>query len=179
MVSQRLRSLCWVIGWCAGLGAMLVAVGIAVRLLHSAGLLTYPHGGFEMRFDGPEPAAGTPLAFAVPALLLEATPDVFLIWVFVALARLMRFYSRGEVFTQAALGEINAMALGLLGNALAILIFNPAASFVLSLARPHHEISIGFGSSDGIRLFEAAVVYVAALVMAEARRLADENARFV
>jgi hypothetical protein len=43
----------------------------------------------------------------------------------------------------------------------------------------HREISLLFGTDDAATLFISGVMLVIARVMAEARRVADENAMFV
>ncbi len=180
MASVRLRSACRVLAVLAVIGAVATVVGMVFQTLHVLGILPKFAGHMlEIRYDIPAAAPGTPLYLSLPAALLELLPELFLLWLFVSLTRLMRFYARGEVFSASAIGQIHAMARALLGRALGTIILTPIARMLLSLAEPHHFISIGLGNADGARLFEAAVVYVIALVMEEARRVADENARFV
>lgn len=180
MTSARLRSACRVLAVLAILGAVATLVGMVFQTLHVMGILPKFAGGMlEIRYDIPGAAPGTPLYLSLPAALLELLPELFLLWLFVSLHRLMRLYAEGQVFTQAAIGQIHVMARALLARALGIIFLTPIARMLLSLAGPHHFISFGLGNADGARLFEAAVVYVIALVMEEARRVADENARFV
>ena len=176
----RLRFACRVLAFVAALGAVATIVGMVFQTLHILGVTPQIAGGMlEVRFDLADPAPGTPLYLSLPAALLELLPELCLLWVFVSLYRLMRLYGEGEVFTGPGIGQIHAIARGLLARALGIIILNPVAGMLLSLARPQHFLSIGLGNADSARLFEAAVVYVIALVMEEARRVADENARFI
>jgi hypothetical protein len=68
-----------------------------------------------------------------------------------------------------------------MGGVIAGIIMQGAISLALtwSLGQGHRAISIGFGSNDIAGLFMAGVVFVIARVMAEARRVAEENAGFV
>jgi hypothetical protein len=54
-------------------------------------------------------------------------------------------------------------------------------TYLISMHNPpgHRFMSIGFGSDDVDMLFLAGVTFVIARVMAEARRVAEENAGFV
>jgi hypothetical protein len=68
-----------------------------------------------------------------------------------------------------------------MGGVIAGVVMQGPISLALSwpLGHGHRAISIGFGSNDIGGLFVAGVVFVIARVMAEARRVAEENAGFV
>ena len=176
----RLRTVCRVIAWFAAVAAGFVALGILASLLHAAGLIAIPEKSWlHLRYDGPVPAPGATAPFRLAGALLEAVPDLFLIWIFLALWRLMRLYAAGAVFAAPAMDEIRRIAQGMIGRAVAILVLYPLAGLVMDWPLPGHALSLHFGSNDAVRLAEAGIVFVVAQVMTEACRIADENARFV
>ena len=71
----------------------------------------------------------------------------------------------------------NALFLGVLAE----FVMEAPISFLLTwyLGPNHRSISLSFGTNDAAWLFIAGTVLVIARVMAEARRVADENAAFV
>ena len=79
---------------------------------------------------------------------------------------------RGEVFTSAAIANIRAASLWML-----------AVAFATSIDQFTFNAVVGLGahglSFNPAMLFFGLCTYVAAYVMAEARRIADDNASFV
>ena len=122
-----------------------------------------------------------PLQYRVDALFCEAAPLGFTVWAMWSLHRLFANYAQGRVFLPEPLRHLNNVANALFLGVLAEFVMQAPISYLLSLNRPpgHREISLSFGSNDAAWLFIAGTVLVVARVMAEARRVADENAAFV
>ena len=80
-----------------------------------------------------------------------------------------------------ALSALNQVAVALFASVIVAFISGAPITALLSWSNgPHHrEISLSFGSDDVATLFIACTVLVIARVMAEAQRVADENAKFV
>jgi Protein of unknown function (DUF2975) len=130
---------------------------------------------------------GAPLTSAVPltnrigALLCEIIPVAIVVWGLTALTRLFRLFAKGNVFSTASLRALNQVAAALFWNVLAAFVVQAPISYFLTAANPpgQRAISLGLGSDDIEVLFLAGVAVVIARVMAEAHRMADENASFV
>lgn len=122
-----------------------------------------------------------PLQYRVDALFCEAVPLGFTVWAMWSLNRLFANYSQGRVFSPEPLRHLNHVANALFLGVLADFVMQAPISYLLSLGSPpgHREISLSFGTNDAAWLFIAGAVLVIARVMAEARRVADENAAFV
>ena len=122
-----------------------------------------------------------PLQYRLGALGCEAVPLAFTIWAMWSLRQLFARYATGQVFSPEPLRYLNNVATALFLGVLADFVMQAPISYLLSLHNPpgHREISLGFGTNDAAWLFIAGTVLVIARVMAEARRVADENAAFV
>lgn len=122
-----------------------------------------------------------PLAARLEALGLELVPTALAMWALWSLARLFSCYARGQVFSTAPLNHLNNLAVALFASVIADLVAQLPITALLSWhLGPHHRyLSLSIGSDDVSRLFVAGAVLVIARVMAEARRVADENAGFV
>ena len=161
------------------LGAILYVAGeIFVFLMpdaaHALGAIKVEHTGIAI-------TAAIPFAYRLAALMVEMIPTALVTWALIELYRLFQHYAKGEVFSSAALGNLNRVAALMFWQVLVSLLCQPLISYILSLYRGpgHREISLGLGSNDVAFLFMAGVVLVIARVMAEARRMADENESFV
>ncbi len=137
--------------------------------------------GIEMRHPGLHISEAIPFAYRLAALVVDLIPAAIMVWALIELYRLFLHYAKGEVFDAAALGNLNRVAALMFWQVLVSIISLAPVSYILSLHRPagHGQISIGVGPNDFAFLFMAGVVLVIARVMAEARRVADENAGFV
>ena len=108
-------------------------------------------------------------------------PTGFVVWALWSLRRLFLLYAHGEVFSESALKAPEPRRRRLVLERDHGIRHAGASISGAHLAKcpGHREISLGFGSDDVSSLFMAGVVLVIARVMAEARRVADENASFV
>ncbi|MDE2011920.1 MAG: DUF2975 domain-containing protein [Alphaproteobacteria bacterium] len=160
-------------------GAILYVAGdIFVFLMpdaaHALGTIRTEHTGVPI-------TAAIPFAYRLAALVVEMIPTALMAWALIELYRLFQHYAKGEVFSVAALGNLNRVAALMFWQVLVSILCQPPISYILSFYRGagHREISLGLGSNDLSFLFMAGVVLVIARVMAEARRMADENESFV
>jgi len=122
-----------------------------------------------------------PPQYRMLALASAMIPAGFNMWALWSLRRLFLLYAQGAVFSAGAMRALNAVAIALFAGEIVSVFAQAPMSLALTWANgPHHrEICLSFGSEDVAALFMAGVVLVIARVMAEARRMADENAAFV
>jgi hypothetical protein len=146
-------------------------------------LLPERSGWLMLDFDhlGAALNSTVPLQFRIMALACELVTASFTMWALWSMRRLFLLYAGGHVFTPTALRALNHIALALFGGVLAGFVMQAPTSLALTwpLGHGHRAISLAFGSGDVSTLFMAGVVLVAARVMTEALRVADENAKFV
>ena len=136
---------------------------------------------FDVNHLGATLSISVPLLYRLAALVCDLVPTGFSVWALWSLRQLFLKYSVGEVFSAEALQYLNNVAVALFAGVIVDFAMQAPISFLLTwpLGRGHTEISLGFGSSDVAQLFMAGVVLVIARVMVVARRVADENAKFV
>ena len=179
-VSQKLVKASRIMAWLSLLGAIVYVAGeIFVFLVPDA---AHALGEIEVHHVGTIPiTSAIPFAYRLAALVVDLIPTALVAWALIELYRLFQHYARGEVFSVAAIGNLNRVAALMFWQVLASFVAQAPISYLLSLYRPagHREVSLGLGSNDLAFLFMAGVVLVIARVMAEARRVADENASFV
>ncbi|HTQ13282.1 MAG TPA: DUF2975 domain-containing protein [Rhizomicrobium sp.] len=177
-VSQRLVTASRIMGWLSVAGAVLGPVIVTLCFL-------FPHSTrvLDIHFNhlGADLIEAVPIEFRVPALLCALLPTGIASFALVALARLFRCYASGEVFSGRALAALSQVTSALFWYVLAGFVMQAPISLLLTYYRGHghRAISLGFGSDDVEVLFIAGVTFVIARVMAEARRIADENEGFV
>jgi hypothetical protein len=177
-VSPQLLRASRVMAWLSTAGFLIVP-GIVIYMFldpgHSQWLM------FNMDHLGATLNGAVPLQFRLAALACALAGVGFTMWALWSLRQLFLKYAAGEVFSQEALRYLNNVAVALFAGVIVDFAMQAPISFLLtwSLGHGHREISLGFGSGDVATLFMAGVVLVIARVMAEARRMADENAGFV
>ena len=169
----------------AGLMAGLSAAGAVLVPLCLAAIFLYPFGGYAIGLDWNGHTAleiaKTPFGFRLVAFLFALAPAGFTVWALLSLRRLFLLYAHGEVFSHQALRMLNHVAVALFASVIVGFVMQAPITLLLSwhLGAGHRSVSIGIGSHEVASLFMAGVVLVIARVMAEARRVADENASFV
>ena len=165
--------------------AVLTALGMAALPLLVIAAFLYPDSTQWLMFNishlGATLNGAVPIQYRAYALICETVPLGFVLWALWSLGRVFANYARGEVFTAEPLRHLNNVALALFWGVLADFVMQAPISFLLNYYHGpgHREVSLAFGSDDVGRLFIAGAVLVIARVMAEARRVADENAGFV
>lgn len=178
-VSRKLARASRIMAWLALAGAVLyVAFDIGAFLI--PGLLNR-FGVFEAHHMGMPILSTIPLALRAGALAFDLVPTALLAWALIELHRLFLAYADGNVFSEESLSRLSRIsALMFVQTAIAFVMEAPI-SYVLSLAHPpgHRTVTLMLNSHDASFLFAAGVVLVIARVMAEARRVAIENAEFV
>jgi hypothetical protein len=166
--------------------AWLSLAGAFVYLAMDVGTFLAPDtmnafGAFEAHHTGAPITGAIPIAYRLAALAVDLIPAALVVWALLELHRLFLSYAQGQVFSEAALRSLGRVAMLMFLQVLVSFVAEAPITYLLSLAHPpgHREISLTFGSHDASFLFMAGVVLVIARVMAEARRMADENAAFV
>jgi hypothetical protein len=116
------------------------------------------------------------LGFAIAAIPLAIAS-----WGLLSLRKLFLLYASNEVFSPNAIKCLGAVSAALFWYVLVSFIAEGPITAAMSWWRPpgHRIISFDIGLDDLTLLFLAAVTSVITRVMAEAVRLADENAKFV
>ena len=176
--TKGLRTASRIMAWLSAAGFAIVPAMVIYAFLdpeHSRWMiLDVDHLGERLH-------AQIPLAHRLAALGCALVPAAFTMWALWSLRRLFVLYAKADVFSLGALRALNHVAIALFWGVVAGFVMQAPISFLLSLSRGvgHREISLGFGSDDVAWLFVAGAVLVIARVMAEARRVADENAGFV
>lgn len=165
--------------------ALLSAAGAVLVPLCVAAIFLFPGGGHALDLDwnGQKAAeiAKAPFDFRAAAFVFALAPAGFMAWALSSLARLFRGYSQGDVFSRRALRLLNHVAVALFASVILDIAMQPPVSLLLSWYKGdgHRALSIGIGNHEVGGLFIAGAVLVIARVMAEARRVADENESFV
>jgi len=177
-VSRNLVRASRIMAWLSLLGAVIVPAIVIVCFLFPDSMrildIRLNHLGIDL-------IAAVPLRDRLSALPFALLPAAIASFGLVALARLFRGFAAGQIFSASALRALSQVTAALFWNVLAAFVMQAPISFFLTYYRGagHREISLGFGSDDVQVLFVAGATYVIARVMAEARRLADENESFV
>jgi hypothetical protein len=177
-ISPQLIRASRIMGWLSMAGAIL---GPAVTIL----CFLFPYSTQVLNIDfshvGAALNASVPLGDRIGALIAMLVPSLIATWGLVSLARLFQAFAQGEVFSLPALRALSNVTTALFWNVVAAFIAQAPVSYFLTMHNPpgHRAISLGFGSDDVEVLFLAGVTFVIARVMAEARRVAEENAGFV
>jgi hypothetical protein len=175
-MASNLRKVSLVLAWATTFAALAYPVMLVFSFYHRS-----PIGPVDDRVWVAALYAREPAFYRYAALGLTLIPAGFTFWVWWSLSRLMFLYAKGQVFTQDALHQMHNIALALLGAVIAGFVFGGFATLVLSWPKGpiHRTLDLTFDSNDIADLFKAAIVYVIALVMNDALRIADENAKFV
>ena len=159
-------------------GAVLVPLAVAaIFLAPFAGTVT----GLDWNGMSATQIARTPFDFRAVAFLFALAPTGFTVWALWSLKRLFQGYAQGDVFSHHALRMLNHVAVALFASVITGFVMQLPITLLLSWYRGegHRALTIGIGSHEVSGLFLAGAVLVIARVMAEARRVADENESFV
>jgi hypothetical protein len=137
----------------------------------------------DFRFNhlGADQMEAVPLALRIGAAAFALIPTAVASYGLLALGRLFECFARGQIFTGTSMLALSQVTKALVLNVVLAFFMQAPISLLMTwhLGHGHREISLGFGSDDVSVLFLAGVAFVIARVMAEARRVADENASFV
>lgn len=167
-----------IMAWLSTAGAVLLPLAVNATFL-------VPDIGYGLgnRWNGiPARVIGeTPFDYRLVAFVFALVPTAFTIWALWSLRQLFLLYASGEVFSHHALRMLNHVAVALFAGVITGFVTQAPITLLLSWYKGHghRALSIGIGSHEIAGLFVAGAVLVIARVMAEARRVADENAGFV
>jgi hypothetical protein len=178
-ISPKLARASRIMAWLALAGAVIyVALDIGTFLIPDT---LNAFGAFEAHHLGMRVLGTIPLALRADALALDLFPTALLAWALIELHLLFLAYAGGDVFSEESLRRLSRIAALMFVQAAIAFIMEAPISYVLSLSQApgHHAVSLTLSSYDVSFLFTAGVVLVIARVMAEARRVAVENAEFV
>ncbi len=122
-----------------------------------------------------------PLDDRVLALACAAVPLAVAVWGLLTLRHLFERFAAGDVFSPATGKTLRALSLSVFAAVISAFAAEGPISYFLLRANPAHggSFALSIGLEDIAALFAATVVAVVARVMAEATRVADENASFV
>ena len=169
--------------WLSHLMAWLATIGLVASPVLNVVVYVWPGTRESLNFDADHMGAllneGVPLPYRLAALVFSLGAEIFTVWALWSLRSLFLLYAKGEVFSPPALKLLNDVAVALFAGVIVGFVMHAPISLLLTWSLPHKEISLDFGSGDVATLFSAGVILVVARVMIEARRLADENAKFV
>jgi hypothetical protein len=176
-VSKGLGTTCRILAWAAIGGALIWPAAVVLHFLDP----DYLHArGANSAIEVLQLLSGAiPLEDRVLALACYAVPTAMAVWGLFSLARLFRSFARGEVFSPAALGALDHIAIAIALNVATSFVAQLPISYFLTRNYPGHHGSLSLGIPDFVLLFVAGATYVVARVIAEAKRVADENASFV
>jgi hypothetical protein len=177
-VSDNLVKISRVMAWLSIAGAAIGPVVVIVCFLFP---MTTKVLDIHFNHLGADLIAAVPIEYRLMAMLCALIPAGIASWGLIALAGLFRCYAAGDVFSGKALAALSQVTAALFWYVLAGFVMQAPISVLLTwyLGGHHRELSLAFGSDDVETLFLAGVTFVIARVMAEARRIADENEGFV
>lgn len=170
--------------WLCRLMAWLATIGFFLSPALNAACYLWPGSRDSLNFDVDHMGAmlndSVPLPYRLAALVFSLGSVAFTMWALWSLRAVFLLYAKGEVFSQHALKLLNNVAVALFAGVIVGFCVHAPISLLLTWSIPdRRSISLDFGNDDVATLFAAGVVLVIARVMVEARRLADENAKFV
>lgn len=141
---------------------------------------TSPEAIKDIRGLGNDVAA-LPPTFRLLAFLISMIPGAIAVYGLLALRRLFGAYRSGAIFAAGNAVELRTFALSVVGSVLANIVTAPALSVIVSWHNPPgtRELAITLRSDDLAALFVGCLFLVVAWIMAEAQRLAEDNAQIV
>lgn len=175
--TRRIAKLARPLHWLstAALGAIPIGLVIAAALgALSEDRLRASYGHFPL----PETIAISGWISTLLFGLLSVALVLFILW---QMRGLFACYARGDVLGREAAARVQRMGQGLLALAAIRLVADTVNVLVLTLPNPPGQrvLSIGFDTDDLFLLFAAGLLTLVGWAMAEAARVAEENAGFV
>lgn len=136
------------------------------------------HGGVAMAGFEPHRLSLTATAAVTAALLTVSLPLMWGLW---ELKGLFQGYAAGRIFTVEAAGRLRRCGYALTAAAAKTAVGSTLLSAALSIDMPagRRSLVLSLSSDDLILLLIGGTVLVIARVMAEAARIAEDNAGFV
>ena len=122
-----------------------------------------------------------PPLFRLLAFLVTMVPAGIGVYGLIALRRLFGAYSAGAIFAAGNALDLRTFALSVAASVLAKIVVGPLLSVIVSWHNPPgtRVLEISVRSNDLGALFVGCLFLVVAWIMAEAQRLAEDNAQIV
>ena len=122
-----------------------------------------------------------PPAYRLLAFLVSMIPGAIGVYGLMALRRLFGAYRDGAIFAAGNALDLRAFAFSVVGSVLANIVTGPVLSVIVSWHNPpgSRVLAVSFRSDDLAALFVGCLFLVVAWIMAEAQRLAEDNAQIV
>lgn len=157
----------------AGIAAIPIAVSVFWALVTPEALRAYPGVNYDI--------AALPPATRMLAFLLTMIPGLISLYGLLALRRLFDAYRRGALFAAGNALCLRTFAFSIVVATVAKMLMIPVMSVVLSWHNPpgNRALSIAINSDDLGALFAGFLFLVVAWIMAEAQRIAEDNAQIV
>jgi len=179
--SPKLKTASAVMAWLSLSAALLVAITMTVGILYPVEI--HQHGlhlAIQLVLpNGLTVSQATPFVYRIAIFGVALLPTGLTVWMLLSLFRLFRLFSFGRVFDAETLAVVSRVASLLFAMVLAEIMAQPAILDLLGRAVGQLQLGYLITGDELPRLFAAGAVVVIARVMAEARRIADENAKFV
>lgn len=178
LISEPLARASRVVSYLSAAGAVLVPAGTALAFVSP---IWAQRIGMEFRHGLSHLGGNVPFNDRLFACFFAMLPAAIATFGLVALTRLLQLYSKGDVFGRDALKALGQITTALFWYAVAAFVTEAPITWFLTRNYPSHrgELQLTIQAGDIEILFFAAVALVIARVMAEPRRVADENEAFV
>lgn len=178
-VPSKLRTASSVMAWLSLAFAVLLVIAVPVGFLAPDLTLGGMGRGLMLRIMEEGVTASIPFPYRAGAMVVAAIPVALAVWGLISLYRLFRFYAAGKVFEAESLKCLNLVTALLFWFVLARIVCTTLKDVILHLPSRELHLAISFSTTEFGMLFLAGVALVISRVMAEAKRLADENATFI
>lgn len=134
----------------------------------------------DIRGLGYDVAALPPL-FRLLAFLASMIPGAIGVYGLIALRRLFDAYRTGAIFAAGNALNLRTFAVSVVASVVAKTLVGPALSVIVSWHNPPgtRVLAVSFRSEDLQALFIGCLFLVVAWIMAEAQRLAEDNAQII
>ncbi len=177
-ISTKLRNASTVMAWLSLSGAVILAVAVPLAFLVPNPMITlFPGARFGVMVENV--TAATPFAWRITALAVAALPVGLLLFALVKLFRLFRFYAAGKVFAAKAVLCLKQISTALFWLVPLRVLADGGSQYLLHLPLHQNWVSFKVDMPMWGLLFLAGVALVISHVMAEAQKIADENAKFI
>ena len=180
-VSRKLRSASAVMAWLSLGAALLVAITKSTGILYPVEI---HYSGWHLDIQLTLPTGivvsqATPFVYRLAIFAADLLPIALAVWMLLSLFQLFRLFSLGHVFDGGTLRLVNRVASLLFATVLTAIAAQPVVLYLLGRAAGQLWLGYLTNGEELPELFAAGAVVVIARVMAEAHRIADENAKFV
>ena len=179
--SPKLKTASAMMAWLSLTVALAIAIAMPIGILYP---VDFHHGGFHLTFQYALPGGfavsqATPFVYRMAIFGIALLPIGLTVWMLLSLFRLFRLFTQGCVFDAKAQSLIGRVASLLFAMVLAEIVTQPAILYLLGRAVGQLRLGYVITGDELPNLFAAGVILVIARVMAEANRIAEENAKFV